>query len=159
MRETAEGQSARRNTARWLAVLSCFAPMRVLLIGFMCSGKSHIGRLVAQRLGLPHVDTDRLVEQEVGPLLPWIASLYTGAGLLGALAVRWRGDYLIGPAVLWSVFFAGATYAHLHTEIEHGGIGPHGVMWILASHGLVSVVLLALLWRARRSAEDRLAPV
>lgn len=74
MRETAEGQSARRNTARWLADLSCFAPMRVLLIGFMCSGKSHIGRLVAQRLGLPHVDTDRLVEQEVGPLLPWIGT-------------------------------------------------------------------------------------
>lgn len=46
--------------------------MRVLITGFMCSGKSHIGRLVAQRLGLPHLDTDRLVEQEVGPLLPWI---------------------------------------------------------------------------------------
>jgi shikimate kinase len=46
--------------------------MSVLIVGFMCSGKSHIGRLVAQRLGLPHLDTDRLVEAEVGPLLPWM---------------------------------------------------------------------------------------
>lgn len=52
--------------------MPCFAVMRILIVGFMCSGKSHVGRLVAARLGLPHVDTDRLVEAEVGPLLPWM---------------------------------------------------------------------------------------
>jgi shikimate kinase len=46
--------------------------MRVVLIGFMCSGKSHVGRELAELTGLRHVDLDRLIEQRIGPLLPWI---------------------------------------------------------------------------------------
>lgn len=115
-------------------------------------------------IGLSMFATDHVVQHlarvdDAGPLLPWIASLYTGAGVLAALALRWRGDYLVGPALLWAIFFAGATYAHLHTEAVHDRLGLHGALWIVASHGLVSVVLLALLWSARRSAQDRLAPV
>lgn len=45
--------------------------MRVYLIGFMCSGKSHVGRELARRLGLRHVDIDRLIEQRIGPITPW----------------------------------------------------------------------------------------
>lgn len=46
--------------------------MRVFLIGFMCSGKSTVGRALAPLLGLPFIDLDRVVEQRVGPLLPFI---------------------------------------------------------------------------------------
>lgn len=50
-----------------------FAPVpKVFLIGFMCSGKSTVGRALAPLLGVPFVDLDRVVEQRVGPLLPYI---------------------------------------------------------------------------------------
>lgn len=89
---------------------------------------------------------------DLGELLPWIAWLYTGAALAATLAIRLRGDYLTGPVVLWSVFFAGATYAHLHTEAMHArSPGVVGVLWIFATHGLVSVLLVGAWWASRRA--------
>lgn len=38
--------------------------MNIVLIGFMCSGKSKVGRLLAQRLGRPHYDTDELISRK-----------------------------------------------------------------------------------------------
>jgi shikimate kinase/3-dehydroquinate synthase len=38
----------------------------VVLSGFMATGKTTVGRLVAARLGLPFVDTDELIAQEAG---------------------------------------------------------------------------------------------
>lgn len=56
---------------RWRFAI--FAPVpKVFLIGFMCSGKSTVGRALAPLLGMPFVDLDRVVEQRVGPLLPYI---------------------------------------------------------------------------------------
>lgn len=43
----------------------------VQLIGFMCSGKSRIGRELAPLLGLPFHDIDRVIEQRVGPIKPF----------------------------------------------------------------------------------------
>lgn len=40
----------------------------VVLVGFMGSGKSHVGRLLAGRLGVPLIDTDALVVAEAGPV-------------------------------------------------------------------------------------------
>ena len=37
----------------------------------MCSGKSRVGRTLAQSMGLRHVDIDRVVEARVGPLVPY----------------------------------------------------------------------------------------
>jgi shikimate kinase len=45
--------------------------MRVFLVGFMCSGKSRIGRELAERMGLRHIDIDRMIEQRIGPITPW----------------------------------------------------------------------------------------
>lgn len=47
-------------------------PLRIFLIGFMCAGKSQVGKALAPLLGLPFVDIDRVVEQRVGPLAPFI---------------------------------------------------------------------------------------
>jgi shikimate kinase len=44
----------------------------VLIIGFMGSGKSTVGRVVADRLGLPFVDLDREIEQRDGRPIPEI---------------------------------------------------------------------------------------
>lgn len=38
----------------------------IILIGFMGSGKSSVGQLIAQRIGCPFRDTDRLVIRETG---------------------------------------------------------------------------------------------
>ncbi|MBQ0081008.1 MAG: shikimate kinase [Alistipes sp.] len=40
--------------------------MRIFLIGYMCSGKSFIGRKLAQKLGLDFIDTDDEVERREG---------------------------------------------------------------------------------------------
>lgn len=47
-------------------------PLRIFLIGFMCAGKSQVGKALAPLLELPFVDIDRVVEQRVGPLAPFI---------------------------------------------------------------------------------------
>jgi shikimate kinase len=47
--------------------------MRVFLIGFMCSGKSVVGRELANILDDHRfVDEDRAIEQRIGPILPWM---------------------------------------------------------------------------------------
>ena len=45
--------------------------MPVFLVGFMCSGKSRIGRELAQRMGWRHIDIDRVIEQRIGPITAW----------------------------------------------------------------------------------------
>lgn len=68
----------------------------------------------------------------------WLGWAYLGMALSATLALRWGGRYLIGPAVVWAVFFLGATGAHLHTP----GAGGHGaLLGVASSHALVSVLL------------------
>src|SRR5688572_15306391 len=40
--------------------------MNIVLIGFMCSGKSQVGKALAQKLSWPHVDTDDMISKDVG---------------------------------------------------------------------------------------------
>ncbi len=40
----------------------------VVLTGFMGTGKTTVGRLLADRLGFEFVDTDQLIEQRHGPI-------------------------------------------------------------------------------------------
>lgn len=40
--------------------------MHIIITGFMGTGKSTVAKLLAQKLGLPFVDTDNLVEQKAG---------------------------------------------------------------------------------------------
>lgn len=44
----------------------------IILVGFMGTGKSTVGRLVADRLGWPFTDSDRFIEQEQGMPIPSI---------------------------------------------------------------------------------------
>ena len=45
-------------------------PEHLLLVGMMGAGKSTVGRLVAARLGRPHVDVDAEVERHAGVSVP-----------------------------------------------------------------------------------------
>ena len=44
----------------------------VYLVGLMGSGKTTVGRILAKRLGLPFMDTDREVEERTGVSIPTI---------------------------------------------------------------------------------------
>lgn len=50
--------------------------MRILLLGYMSSGKTSLGKLLAKKLGLRFVDTDLLLEEKYGLRIPGIFSQY-----------------------------------------------------------------------------------
>ncbi|MGD1108664.1 MAG: shikimate kinase, partial [Terracidiphilus sp.] len=56
-----KAQAARRN-----------APRRIVLTGFMGSGKTTVGPLVAERLGWSFVDVDDVIAAEAGTTIPEI---------------------------------------------------------------------------------------
>jgi len=58
---------------------------RVLLVGFMGSGKTSVGRLLAERLGWRFVDFDDVVESEAGAR---IAEIFRAAGESGFRALE-----------------------------------------------------------------------
>lgn len=68
---------------------------------------------------------------------------YLGMSLIATLSFRYRGPYLIGPAIAWSVFFAGATLTHLGEARASGDLTFGYALVIFGSHGLVTIVLLA----------------
>jgi shikimate kinase len=35
--------------------------MKIVLVGFMCSGKSRVGKILSKKLGWPHYDTDEFI--------------------------------------------------------------------------------------------------
>lgn len=71
-----------------------------------------------------------------------------GMAVAAALAIRVRGTYLVGPALAWAVFFVGATTIHLRQYADLGLLDLHTGAMIFATHGLISVVLVAglVLW-------------
>lgn len=114
----------------------------VFLVGFMCSGKSTVGRLLASLLERPFLDLDRLIEAEVGPLVPFFAR--EGEAAFRALEARMLREALPGaPAV-----------------IATGGGTPcsSGNMDVMRAAGTVvrlDVTMDALMPRVERAGGDR----
>ena len=48
--------------------------MNIVLIGYRCSGKTAVGRILAHELGMGFVDTDRLIEEDAGESIESIIS-------------------------------------------------------------------------------------
>lgn len=44
----------------------------IVIVGFMGAGKTTVGRMLADRLGLPFVDSDLVIEQQAGRPIPQI---------------------------------------------------------------------------------------
>ena len=40
--------------------------MKIILIGYRATGKTTVGHLLADKIGIPFVDTDRLIEEAAG---------------------------------------------------------------------------------------------
>ena len=49
----------------------------IVLIGFMGSGKTVVGKIISERLNLKFVDVDRLIEEEQGRTIPEIFSTFS----------------------------------------------------------------------------------
>lgn len=127
-------QRTRRDVGRilllWLLVGYCGVPM--LLVGLaILVWPAH----VAAHLGFPAGN----------PFQAFLGAAYLGMALLSVLALRYRGSFLIGPAVCWIVFFGGATAIHLGEYHRQGGLTHGGALAVFATHGLIAALLLGAL--------------
>lgn len=50
--------------------------MNIVLIGYRGTGKSHVGRLLADRLGFPYVSVDKAITVRAGMTIPEIVSAF-----------------------------------------------------------------------------------
>lgn len=88
------------------------------------------------------------------PVMLWAGFLYLGLAIIATMTVKLRGTFILGPVIAWSIFWIGATYAHVQAEIANGtGVSAHGFAAIFIAHGLVGIILIALTvwwWKARK---------
>jgi hypothetical protein len=80
-----------------------------------------------------------------GPVLTFFGYAYLGMSLISVLALRYRGRFLIAPAVCWAVYLGGATLVHFHENVGGAGHMHGGALEIFASHGLIAVLLVICL--------------
>ena len=64
----------------------------IVLTGFMGTGKSEVGRLVAQKLCRPFIDVDREIEEEYGMSIPEIFRLHGEGGFRDREAATLRKE-------------------------------------------------------------------
>ena len=85
----------------------------IVLIGFMATGKTTVGRLVAERTGRRFVDLDQLVEETAGMT---IADLFRSAG-----------EPAFRRAEAQALRRAGVSFdLHIYEHGQHGmGLGTH----------------------------------
>ncbi|MBL7945088.1 MAG: shikimate kinase [Flavobacteriales bacterium] len=69
--------------------------MHIQLIGFMCTGKSRIGRELAALLGRPFYDIDRVIEQRVGAIKPFFER--EGESAFRSVESQVLGELLAAP--------------------------------------------------------------
>jgi len=112
---------------RYLLIGYCGIPMLVLGIWALMRPDA-----AAATLGFPAGN----------PLMEFAAMAFLAMSIPSLLTLWYRGTFLIAPAVLWAVFFAGATLIHLQ-DFHHKGVMTHGgIIHIFATHALISILLV-----------------
>jgi shikimate kinase len=71
----------------------------IVLVGFMGAGKTTVGRLLAERLGLPFTDSDEAIERHAGRSVPQIFA-EDGEPAFRALEHQVIAELLDGPALV-----------------------------------------------------------
>ncbi|MBT8488227.1 MAG: hypothetical protein KJO65_05280 [Gemmatimonadetes bacterium] len=115
----------------WVLVGYCGVPM----IAFMAYGLMHPMEMAG------------LTGFEAGsPFQTFTTWALMGMGVAATAAFRYRGTYLMGPALAWAIFFVGATSIHFGQYGADGTLTHDAILMIFATHGLISVLLLGSLW-------------
>ena len=123
-----------RDDLSYLLVGYCGIPM--VLVSWWCLARPGEA---ASGLGFP----------PGGPFEQFFAVAYLGMSITSLLAPFLRRSYVIGPAVCWAVFFAGATAIHFMDESAHQTLTHGSALAIFATHGLISLLLLIALFMSR----------
>ena len=114
----------------------------ILLVGFMCSGKSTVGKVLAPLLDLPFVDLDRVIEQRVGPITPFFQR--EGEAAFRAVEQEVLGELLNGPQCVLAT--GGGTPCEADNLARMKASGT--VVWL-------DVPLADLMPRVERAGRDR----
>ncbi|MFD0481119.1 shikimate kinase [Kineococcus sp. GCM10028916] len=115
----------------------------IVLVGFMGAGKTTVGRLLADRLGLPFVDTDLVVEEREGRPVPEIFAT-DGETTFRDLEQAAVADVLGGPEAVVS--------------LGGGACGREGTRGILRGHTVVHLDV-SLAGARERTAADPHRPM
>lgn len=91
------------------------------------------------------------------PFQGFLGYAFLGMSVMAILSLRYRGTYLIAPAITWAVFFAGATAVHLRDYAARGALTHHGLLEIFVAHGLISILLVAALLASGVAKEARVS--
>lgn len=86
----------------------------IVLVGFMGAGKTTVGRLLADRLGLPFLDSDQVIEQRAGrSVRDFFAT--DGEPAFRALEHEVIADLLAGPEAILAL--GGGAAEHPATQV------------------------------------------
>jgi shikimate kinase len=77
--------------------------MKIILIGYRCTGKTSVGKRIAERLGMPFCDTDELIQAEAGMTIAEIIA----AGGWEAFRQRERAIINTLPSSSWEIIAVG----------------------------------------------------
>ena len=88
----------------------------IVLVGFMGAGKTTVGHLLAERLGLPFVDSDHIIEQRSGRSVPQIFA-EEGEPAFRALEHQVIAGLLDGPALVLALGGGAAEHPGTHERL------------------------------------------
>ncbi len=111
---------------RYVLVGYCGVPMLIVSLGILAV-PGHMAAMLP--VGAPT------------QLLAFFGWAYLGMSLIAIMTLRYRGTFLVAPAVCWAVYFAGATIVHRQDAPASHGDALH----IFATHGLIAVILAVAL--------------
>lgn len=117
---------------------------RIYLVGPMGAGKSTVGKVLAQRLGMPFIDSDTEIEQRTGADIPWIFEIEGEAGF------RRREADVIADLV---------TRSPLVMATGGGVIMDPKNRTALSHHGFVVYLNASVREQVRRTGKDRGRPL
>jgi hypothetical protein len=89
------------------------------------------------------------------PVMIWAGFFFIGLAIISIMTIWWRGKFLVAPVLTWSIYWAGASYAHIVADTLRGHkMTANSIIETFIGHGLTAVIILALAavcWRGSRS--------
>jgi hypothetical protein len=88
------------------------------------------------------------------PVMIWAGFFFIGLAIISIMTIWWRGKFLVAPVLTWSIYWAGASYAHIVADNLRGlPMTANSLIETFIGHGLTAVIILvlaAICWRSSR---------